>query len=317
VNLADPGSVSAAIGVLDTVLGDPLLRSFEVLAPLLSIAGERVQFPVQVAGAPACAGAPGVAPAIFPTASVAGGWPDTSARRVFVYDSATHRYRATSDSSGPANGVRFLLYQTDAVQPLFPLTATGWMDLAVSGLDSLRGLIADQAATFMDYRAALQGSQQSYAQTLTGTVVGGGHVLAFRDSTARLGGELKVTATVDDSAADVHLALIADRTVLDQFDDFYGLDFRFRQGADSVRLTGRNDTYCLLTSIDLTMTVNGGSFARVTNGASASNPTITRADGQALSPAQRTAVLDLIRVQRRLFDWLSALSSPGALTLAP
>jgi hypothetical protein len=243
---------------------------------------------------------------------------------VFVFDSATQRYRRSVDSSGPADGVRFLLYQADSVRPLFPLTALGWMDLvdlspgaAPGAPDSLHGLVSGSGLTPADYVTAPKGTQLSYSQILSGTITDGTRALAFRDSTYRLGGQLTVTATIDDSAAGVHLSLAGDRTVLDQFDNFYGVDFSFTHGTETVRLTGRNDTYCLLTTIAITVTVNGGSFARVTNGMSASMPTITRADSQPLSGAQRTAVLDLLRGQHELYAWLAALSSPGALTLAP
>jgi hypothetical protein len=82
-------------------------------------------------------------------------------------------------------------------------------------------------------------------------------------------------------------------------------------------LKGTNDAYCTLTSIDILVTVNGGGFATVTNGPSASMPTITRTDSLPLTPAQETAVRNLIRGQAELFNLMAALSWPGALLLPP
>jgi hypothetical protein len=310
-------SASAAVAALDTAFAPPLAQGFLVLAPLLSVAGARVQFPLLARTSPTCAGAPVAFIAPLSGPRVAGTWPDSSAGRVFAYDSATQRYRGTADSSGPVAGVRFLLYLTDSLRPLFPLFALGRLDLSASGPDSLHGLIADQAATLVDYRIAIAGTQRSYYQILAGGFAGNGRVFTFRDSTNRSGGTITVSATVDDSAAGTRVTLLASRTVLDQFDNFYSLDFSYSHGTETVRLKGNRDTYCQLTSIGLTVTVNDGSFASVTNGVSATAPNVSRADGQPLTAAQLAAVLDLIRGQNEIFDWLTALSWPGALTLVP
>jgi len=316
VNLSDPGSASAAVAALDSALSMRLLHGFRVLAPLLSSTGGLVQFPLRNAAAPVCAGTrPALATPVSATRGV-GTWPDSNAGRVFAYDSATQRYRVTTDTGGPVEGVRFLLYQTDSVRPLFPLTALGWMDLSVRGPDSLQGRIAD-TVTLVDYRLATTGTQPVYSLTLTGSVSATSHVWTFRDSTYRSGGTVGVLAAVDDSAEGTSMTLTASRAVLDRFDNFYSLDFSFSHGTETVRLQGNQDTYCLLTSIGLTVTVNGGSFASVTNGASATVPNVTRADSQPLTTAQLAAVLDLIRGQGEVFDLLTALSWPGALTLAP
>jgi hypothetical protein len=246
-------------------------------------------------------------------------FPDSLARRVLVYDSAAQAYQPSIDSGGPPNGVRFILYQVDSagVPPLFPLTPVGSLDLIALGSDSLRGIVQDQAGTLADYVLTPAGLQLSYSERLSGSLRGAGGAFTFHDSTARLSGEVTVSVTLDDSASGDRLELTATRTVLDRYDDFYGLDLRFTHDTETVRLAGRNDTYCLLSSIGLTVTVNGGSFATVTDGASADAPLLTRADSAALTTEQRDALLALIRGQRELFRLMGALSWPGALTLPP
>lgn len=323
-DFTDPAAASAAIGVLESALGDTALRSFLVVAPILSISGGRIQFPSAPTGTSSCAAVRPLATTTFiPTSSAGAILPDSVAQHVFVYNDGMRLYDRSSDSSGPSGGVRFLLYGVDTLvqRPTMPLSVVGWMDLidltTPGGTDSLRGIIAANGTPLVDYLLAPIGSQPSWRQILTGSVTSGGQVLAFRDSTTRLGARLTVTATLDDSSAGTRLALTVVRTILDQFDYGYSLDFSFIHGADTVRLKGTNDAYCTLTSIGILVTVNGGGFATVTNGQSASMPTITRTDSLPLSPAQETAVRDLIRGQAELFNLMAALSWPGALLLPP
>jgi hypothetical protein len=192
------------------------------------------------------------------------------------------------------------------------------IDQATSvGPDSRRGIVTGFGAPLVDYVLTPLGTQQSFQQVLTGTVTSGGRVISFRDSTTRSGSRVTVTTALDDSTAGTRLALTVVRTILDPFDSDYHLDFSFTHGADTVRLKGSNDVYCTFTSIDITVTVNGGSFASVTNGPSATVHTITRADGGPLTPAQEAGVRDLVRGQAELFNLMAALSWPGALLLAP
>ena len=65
------------------------------------------------------------------------------------------------------------------------------------------------------------------------------------------------------------------------------------------------------------MLVHDSTFATVTNGATPALPTITRADGQTATAAQTAAVLDLIRLQGELFNWMETFSLPGSLLLGP
>jgi len=320
-DFTNPAAASAAMAALRTALSDSVLTSFTTLAPVLSVLGDQVHYPSAPSGARACT--PPISPGVIsasslPSTALAAALPDSDFRRVFAYDTSSRRYQRTADSSGPDSGVRFLLYAVDTLVrlPLRPLVVNGAMDL-IDRTTSLEGIVTGQGPSLISYAMTPQGTQSSYRQFLTGTVTSGGRVYTFRDSTTRLNSQLTVTAIVDDSAAGTHLSLSVVRVILDQFDYYYSLDFSFSHDTETVRLQGNNDAYCQLTSIGVTVTVNGGSFATVTNGSSANSPAIARVDSQPLSPAQDAAIRDLIRGQRSLFTLIEAMSSPGALALPP
>jgi hypothetical protein len=218
--------------------------------------------------------------------------------------------------------VRFLLAQVDtAGRPVFPLTTIGWLDVTdhspAGGPDSVEGVLVGQGVPLLDYSMAPSGTSSAYSERVRGRFSGGGSTFLFQDSTSRLGTQVSITATVDDSAHRLHAALTATRTNTDQYDWFYTLDFALRFGSDSVRLTGTSDVYCLLPSVGITVLVHDSTFAMVTNGATPTAPNITRADGRPPTTAQTTAVLDLIRLQGEVFNWMETFSLPGSLLLGP
>jgi hypothetical protein len=312
------------MAALQHALDDSTLTGLTTLAPILSIAGERILFPAAPTGERAiCAGVRPMPSAVGPIAATGAVLPDSDYRRVFAYDTASRRYQRSTDTSGPDSGVRFLLYAVDtlAQRPLLPLTPNGSLDLVdhsvAQGPDSLGGLVSSLDSPRVGYAATPVGTRSSYRQLVTGTVTSGGRTFTFRDSTTRTGSQLTVDATVVDSVGGTRLSLAVARLILDQFDYFYSLDFSFTHDTETVRLQGNNNAYCQLTTIGVTVTVNGGAFASVTNGTSANSPAISRADSQPLTAAQEAAIRDLLRGQRRLFDVLEALSSPVALALPP
>lgn len=322
-DLTDPAAATAAVAALEGALRDSALLSYVVVAPILSITGGRVQFPAARLAGPTCAGVrPARAMLGATPARIGVVIPDSDLRRVYVYADATRRYVRGIDSSGPSDGIRFLLYVVDTIaqRPVLPLGVVGWMDLidhsGPGAPDSLHGFVVG-ATTLVDYITSPTGTQTSNQQLVSGSITGGGHTFTFRDSIARQAEQVTAVGTFDDSATGARFALTAIRTVFDQFDNFYSLDFRFVQGSDTVGLQGTVDTYCQLSSTGLTVTANSGRFATVTNGPVANQPAITRSDSQPLSPAQETAVRDLIRGQGELFNLMTALAWPGALLLPP
>jgi hypothetical protein len=242
--------------------------------------------------------------------------------RVFAYDSATQSFKATADSGGPSNGVRFLLAQVDTLgRPVFPLTTVGWLDVtdhsSPAGPDSLGGVLTGSAGALLSYFMIPTGTSSAYSERIGGSFGGAAASFQFRDSTARVGTQVAVTAIVDDTTHQFHATLTATRTATDRYDWFYMLDFTLRFAGDSIRLKGASDVYCLLPSIGVTVSVHDSTFASVTNGLTPDSPTIKRGDGNPVTASQAAAVLDLIRVQGELFKWMETFSLPGSLLLGP
>lgn len=321
-DFAHPDSATSVVGVIEASLSAPAYRSLVAFAPSLSIVGGHAPVPVSPAGSFRCAA--GAAPLVPTSASrglEASAIPDSARSRVFGYDSASQSFRMTASSGGPANGVRFLLAGVDtAGRPIFPLATVGWLDLMdespATGPDSIAALLSEPAGPLLAYTMHPTGTVSAYGERVVGTFGGGGApVLLFSDSTSRVGTQVTVTTSVRDSADRFHATLTAARTATDLYDWFYTLDFRLRFGDDSVHLKGASDVYCLLPSVGITVLVHDSTFASVTNGATPTTPNITRGDGNPPTAAQTIAVLDLIRLQGEIFNWMLAFSLPGALLL--
>jgi hypothetical protein len=90
------------------------------------------------------------------------------------------------------------------------------------------------------------------------------------------------------------------------------LNFTRRFVVDLIQLKGANDVYCLLPSIGVTVSIHDSTFASVATGPTPDSPMITRGDDNPVTAAQASAVLDLIRVQGKLFSWTDTFSLPGS-----
>lgn len=325
VAFTNPAAVSLGIATMESTFAARQLQSLQAMAPLLAVPSSApAPGPSAPAGAPTMCGPSAPAKAASRTAPVSptatmGVFPDSDWGRVFAYDSATASYRRSSDSSGPANGVRFLLYGiTSGNQPSFPLTEIGYLDLldqTSGGPVTLQGAVDSGATHYATFSVLPSGTQGAYTEILAGNVTNGGHTMAFRDSTTRFDLEVTAGATASDAGAGYQMVLNANRTTTDAFDNFYSLDYTFTHANQAVRVQGSISTFCLLPSIGLTISVNDTNWALVTNGTT--GPTYTRLDGDTLTTAQRAAVTDLIRGQGELFNWLEKLSLPGTRVLGP
>jgi len=316
-----PDSATTAVQAFEAALAAPAYQSLVAFAPSLSIVGGHAPVPVSSVGAFRCAA--GAAP-LTPTGAFrpagTSAIPDSLRSHVFAYDSASQAFHATASSGGPANGVRFLLAGVDtAGRPVFPLRTVGWLDLidesAAGGPDSIAAVLADSGGPLLEYTMTPTGTVGTYSERVSGEFGGGGTIFQLVDSTSRIGTQVTVTTSVQDSAHHVHATLMASRTATDMYDWFYTLDFRLRFGTDSVHLKGASDVYCLLPSVGITVLVHDSAFASVTNGATPTTPNITRGDGNPTTAQQAAAVFDLIRLQGELFNWMVAFSLPGTLLL--
>ena len=311
----DAAALDSDLALVNRAFAAPAIGSLAALDPLLTVAAA----PPATAPAAlraACAPAERASAAAPPGAAlrVAGLIPDSLYRRVFAYDTAARAYRVGADTSGPAGGVRFVLYDLNAYAlPALPLSPDGSLDLvdqSAGATLSLRAQITSGATAVAEYVAGLSGTQAADTARLAGTVGGGAPRLLFADTTAGAGFTVVVAAHLTDSLTGLRVDMRASRVSFDPFDYNDDLDIAFTTAAQTIRATGAIRTYCLLPSIGLTVAVDGAAYASVTNGAG-TTPAVTRADGQPVPAAEAQAILDLRDTQQRLFSWLVAFVTPA------
>ena len=326
-----PGQVIEAIAprarVMAGLFAPQAFQSLATFGPLMEVqsattAATRV--PVAAASLQCAArqGTPsnpgGIVPAGPPLAE--GLFPDSLLRHVFVYIDTLGRYESSTDTSGPAGGVRFTLYAVDAIgSPLSPLQAVGWADLrdrSAPGAPELQVDVHDDVAgPVAAYLVSPKGTQSGYTAIIAGTIGNATGQVTIGDSTSGAPRQVGIAALVEDSAQALSLHQVASRTTLDFFDNNYAVDATFTSGTDSVRIAGTVTTYCLLPAFDDTVSVNGTAVALVTTGQR--DPIAVRPDRGALDPVLSAAVLALFDAQRQTFRVLAAFAAPATQLLPP
>ena len=295
------------------------MQSLTALSPQLIVAAAPAATPsaLQTVGCSAPARTPAIArtAALQVTSVIA----DSLFRHVIVYDTTARGYRVSPDTSGPAGGIRFVLYQVNSYRlPTVPLTPDGWLDLvdeSAGGALQVRSQVSSGASGIASYLIGLSGTRAADTAGLSGTVTDGAHTLSFRDSTAgapvagTLATQVTVSARVSDSLDGFRLDMYAARIMFDPFDYNDTLDFTFTSAAQTIRLVGAISTYCLLPSIGLTVELNGTTYATITNGGT--TPNVTLVGGQPATADESQALLDLKDRQDQLFVWLGALFAPA------
>jgi len=322
----DPAAANAALAVVTGVSGTTAMQSLTVLSRLLKVAAAP---PLATPPAPAIACAPAVpgTRTLPPSPAAAGPLAplttgliaDSLFRHVFVYDTTTRAYAPSADTSGPAGGIRFLLYGvTSYGLPATPLAIDGWLDLTDQSTGSafrLRSQISDGASGIGDYLVGLSGTQAADTALLSGTVTDGTHTLTFTDSTGgapvsgSVASQVTVSAHLADTVAGFSVDMRASRESFDPFDFNDAIDFTLSGTPQTIRMTGAITTYCLVPSVGLQVSLNGTPYATITNGTT--TPNVTLAGGQSAPADVSQALLGMMAAQQQLFQWLGALFAPA------
>jgi len=321
--LADAAQVSAVEHRVEDAFGTPALQSLAILAPLLRVDPPMASAPPIRATVVACDRAAGTGSLPLPRSlgppssinpPVGSVIPDSLLRRVFVWDSTAQAYQASFDSSGPATGVRFLLYTVGVASPATPLTPVGWLDLSGTGtpLLTVQNHVVNGATPNADYTVTAWGAQHADTGIVAGSVKLGSDVFTFTDSTSHVGSQVEISTSIARGSPGLRILLVATHTALDAYDGFYDFDYTLTQSGETVRVQGHVTTYCLVPVIDGTVSVNGVTFAQVTN-----QGTVVRPDGESLPADQTQAILDLYYGEERLFGWLAGFYTPTAQFLPP
>jgi hypothetical protein len=234
--------------------------------------------------------------------------------KTYVWDSTNDVYVQSDLSGAPSTGVRFLLYAVDPVtfRPAEPLNEVGYVDIidqSGSSTVAVRVIVVSNGTTYLDYGVHASGTGSSGTVTVTGYA---------SDGTIRANFNLENTIT--QTTAGITL-------VLD-----YGLDVPTRNleldwtatlsdtGGDQVQvgvdltIHGENGWIRMLGTAaadggSFTVQVNGDHFATITL-SSGSEPVITGAHGQALTPEEEETLRTILGYYDDSFGVFGDLLAP-------
>jgi len=237
--------------------------------------------------------------------------------QTFVWDDTTHKYVVGADA-GPSNGVRIILYALNPVTATVaePSSAVGFVDLldestTSPAVNKLHVIVKDGTpaspgpVTYADYSVSgsVTGSPATaFAASAIGFVSDGTHTLSFNATfsatnltTDNPDAQIDVTWDLDNPV--IHVALHETLATSDANHLAVTIDFSVTHGAETVSVTGTIEVVVSLQSVtaNLSITVNGVAYARITGTADAVNNNISlrHADGSSLSAAEVQAVSDL------------------------
>ena len=333
-NLSDPAGLSADMQSLQAPFEAPVLQSFDAVA--LSSAGTPTARLVSFLSAmspqgklPAANGtlelrrSPAFR-ALRPALSTAPAFavlPAEVLGSVYEWDPTSQQY-VEGTGSGPANGVRFVLYAVNPLtrlpnEPLDPVGYADFLDESAGSTNRLRvQVIGDDAVTYANYLVSGTAGATSASASANGFITDGTHQLDF---TAQLGASdsdvtLNYTLDLNDpdvsAALDIELSFGTETAVIEH-------SFSLTRGSETVvldgtmTLTATGETYTA--TANFTIHVNGGLFATI-SGSSASGTavsyTITGPGGRALTTEERNAI-------ERMFDAPSQLDALITLLFEP
>jgi len=254
--------------------------------------------------------------------------------QTFVWDDATHKYVVGPDA-GPSTGVRIILYAIDPSTGSVaePSNAVGFVDLLDQSttnpdVNKLHVIVKDGTPaspgpiTYADYTVSgsVTGSPATaFSASAVGFVSDGTHALAFNATfsatnltTDNPDAQIDVTWDLDNPA--IHVELHETVATSDANHLTVTVNFSVTRGTETVAVTGTITEVLspLTVTADLTITVNGVAYARLTGTATATTSTIqiVHADGSALVGPEVQAVTDLFDLPVEIETAVGDLFSP-------
>ncbi len=225
----------------------------------------------------------------------------------FVYDATVEDYVVDPDRTGaPANGVRFVLYETVAGEP-DPSRERGWADLLDEGDDSaediaLRLRVTEGGVLTMDYAARLDENAGLGKVRVDGFVTGDGQRLEFLvEAEGREGGPLDLD--FDLAVPGRSFSVVGEISGAEDSDDGQvSLEARHRDhslGLDMMADAGR---------LDGDIKLDEALFAQVSG--TSSDPVFTRANGDPLLPVEVLALHRIVDFVEDVFDLVEDVVEP-------
>jgi len=238
----------------------------------------------------------------------------------FIIDPATGEYAPDPSRTGaPANGVRFILYDVDALGEPDLTSEIGHVDLIDNGATtegiSLRLIAEAGGTTFLDYGVMLSGTASAATITIDGFLASQDGRLDFGFTANANENQGQATfdldATLDVAAEDLHVALSANGVGTDN-NGAFDLNLSIQYGSDSIAIEATGDD----TTLSATFRVNGAVFA--TAQGDPNEPVIVGANGEALTADEIRVLDEIINAAEDLLNFFDGLIEPagGIIALA-
>jgi hypothetical protein len=213
---------------------------------------------------------------------------------VFAYNPGTQQYEDDGTNAGPANGVRFVLYDVvgGSIDPNTPVGYLDVLDQSNPTKSEVAIVVTDLngTVTYADYSVTLPDTFDPVAQTFDllseGTLSDG--QVAFEMHLTQTSPDAQVV-TVGLTGPNASMGLTVETTDDPQTDDSHlGLDITLQGHNETLRVNGTQDydggsgNY----ATDFTIRANGRIFARATTDDGSGDPVWVKENGQPLTNAE-------------------------------
>jgi hypothetical protein len=320
-NQFDAAKVSANVATIERVAATPIIDAWTHLADFLSSTARTSPTPAPPDGATQLintirrlASVTGADRGVFLVPVLRSGVLGST----YVYDATTQQYVADPARTGaPANGVRFVLYETDDTGAIMPATEIGYADLidekaASTSSAGLHFKVVSGTTTVLDYAFEVGGLFISPTIDVTGYISDGTDRVNFDLSTQAPAWEsagpfeLEAKLTVPSTGFTVNASLSGTASP----EPSSNVELSLQSGTDKLEVSAATEQG----QIDASVKVNGAVFATVEG--PASNPTIKGEGGRDLTQEEWAALAKVVEFTDGVFALLGGLFAPAGVLLA-
>ena len=238
--------------------------------------------------------------------------------KTFTYNATSRTYAPDASRAGaPANGVRFVLYETAGNGDPMPGREIGYADLTderrtSSTVAGVRLVVVTAGITRLDYSFDVSGSLQSAAFEVRGFLSDGDERVNFTISTGSQlfgrGGKATLDATLSVPSHDFVVKAKAEGIAGETNGDGK-VDLTIQSGADELVVEAQTTEG----QIDASVTANGRLLATATG--NPTSPVIRGEGGRELTPDELRALGAVIEMSGAIFHFVSDLLRPAGILL--
>jgi len=321
--LSNPSGLTASLNGVDSTFASAQFESFLALTGNLSVASPAAPFArlrALVRGTaprganPSSATAYSRALRVLPRA-MAGSEaiiPDSVLGTTYVWDTLSQQYVASDSTGAPSNGVRYLLYEVDSTGQIgSPLTQIGhvdFIDLSSGPTTSLETVIASNTFTYADYTVTGSGDSTAFTLTSAGYIQTHLHRLDFSITFSLASGSFSIQEQFTEAADNLSLAFQFNVAATSDTSASVTGAFTFTNGSQTISMTGGGTLTSSVSDIQLTVKVDGNTFAIIT--AAGDSTSVTDAQGHPLSLPDEIALASAFDTLGHALDWLNDFVTP-------